>query len=283
MVDYRLLDSSNIDTYLGDISNLFQEAQWISGPEKIIELLNITGAFAVIAESFNNVIGFAYCVCYPEHAWTGYITTSPKYRKQGIATELNKIVIGTCYKRNLKSIRLITRKELISFYSRAGYVVERNVATYEKYIDQANSLEKTETKDIKDICKLDKILFNGDRGKRLQQHVDSHNPLLGYFVNGICRGYAASWYTKKFTRIGPIVLPKGDEDFLFQIFIPKIYSYNGKFQILIYDDDKLLIDAAIRNGFVRKRSWVQMKIDKDQKRSHKQSELIRTIWGRSTG
>ena len=70
--------------------------------------------FYQVPPSYSNLTG--------QVAYVTNVYTSPKYRKQGIASHLLGLVIGEAKKLNYKLIRLITSPAGESIYKKAGFV-----------------------------------------------------------------------------------------------------------------------------------------------------------------
>ncbi len=278
---------SNLLYYENEICLLFNDTNWYTDHKKLKQLFMLKNANGFCALYDNKVIGFVFYIIYSSHAWTGYINVNYKFRHNGVATLLKKVVIHECKKIGIKTIRLTTRKELISLNTALNFKKERTILKYtlsNKKIFENNCKYNNllSRKDIKKIISFDNSIFDGDRAERILKHVSCCPKLIwSIYKKNILKGFALAWKYRKAIRVGPVICDDRNLLKLMQnIFITLKQNYS-EIDIVVYKDDTLMNDIC--NKFEMSCSNKEYQLLYSEKPYNQQHQLLRSVWGKATG
>lgn len=218
-INIRLLFESDIPAAM----QLKDAAGWNQTQKDWHRLLALepNGCFAAVRDG--RLVGTTTTTTYGNDlGWIGMVLVDPQQRRQGIATRLINVAINYL-KDKVATVKLDATAEGKPLYERFGFQVESVVERWSGTSNARNpeSRNVLDQDAIRDLLALDRLAFDADRSKLLEELIDDARvpPVLLRAADRTLSGYALARSGTNADYVGPIVAkdPQHVESLLDQV------------------------------------------------------------------
>lgn len=165
-VRYRVMTRADIAAGM----RLTEIAGWNQTPTDWERFLSDSSDGCFVAEYLDRVIGTSATIEYGGGvAWVSMVLVDPRYRGQGVGTELLQRAVQHLDARGVPCIKLDATPLGRPIYEKSGFVSEYDVERWElRRKGSRPSIGQEPVPDLEDVLRMDREVFGADRGSLLR-------------------------------------------------------------------------------------------------------------------